>query len=86
MKKMYIVTYHTGEFESSFEINIAVTKTREEAELLIDEIISHWNSSEYDPNLDFVLNPNNIWSLKFQYGNDFNPDAFNICVIRLYEV
>ena len=86
MEKMYIVTYHTGEFESSFEINIAVTKTREEAELLIDEIISHWNSSEYDPNLDFVLNPNNIWSLKFQYGNDFNPDAFNIYAIRLYEV
>ena len=86
MEKMYIVTYHTGEFESSFEINIAVTKTREEAELLIDEIISHWNSPEYDLNLDFVLNPNNIWSLKFQYGNDFNPDAFNICAIRLYEV
>lgn len=86
MKKMYIVTYHTGEYESSFEVNIAVTKTKEEAELLIDEIISHWNSPEYDPSLDFVLNPENIWSLKFQYGNDFNPDSFNIYVVPFYEI
>ena len=86
MKKMYIVTYHVGEYDSSFEVNIAVTNTREEAELFIDEIISHWNSPVYDPSLDFVLNPENIWSLKFQFSNDFNPDAFDICVVPLYEI
>lgn len=86
MTKMYIVTYHFGEYESSFEANVAVTKTREEAELFIEDVISHWNASDYDSTLDFVLNPNNIWSLKFQVGKDFNPDSFNIAVVPFYEI
>lgn len=86
MKKMYIVTYHIGEYESSAEVNVVVTKTREEAELFIEYIISHWDSLIYDSELDFVLNPNNVWSLKFQIGKDFNPDSFDITVVPFYEI
>ena len=86
MKKMYIVTYHTGEYESSAEFNVVVTKTREEAELFIEYVISHWNSPEYDPSLGFILNPENVWSLKFQHEKDFNPDSFNITVVPFYEI
>ena len=55
MKKIYIVTYHNGEYEDSIEWNLIALPTRAEAELFIESLIEYWNNPVYPDHLDFLF-------------------------------
>lgn len=83
MKKMYIVTYHNGEYEDSIEWNLIALPTRTEAELFIEELIGYWNNPEYPYYLDFLLNPNVNGSLKWM-EIELDKDALDIVEIPFF--
>ena len=83
MNKMYIVTYHTGEYEDSIEWNLVAFPTHTEAELFIESLIEYWNNPVYPDHLDFLLNPNINGSLKWM-GIELDEDALDIVEIPFY--
>ena len=83
MKKMYIVTYHTGEYEDSIEWNLIALPTRAEAELFIESLIKYWNNPVYPDYLDFLLNPEVSGSLKWM-GIELDENALDIVEIPFY--
>lgn len=83
MKKMYIVTYHHGEYEDSMEWNLIALPTRTEAELFIESLVEYWNNPIYPDYLDFLLNPNINGSLKWM-EIEFEEDALDIMEIPFY--
>lgn len=83
MKKMYIVTYHTGEYEDSVEWNLIALPTRTEAELFIEFLIEYYNNPIYPDHLDFLLNPETNGSLKWM-GIELDEDALDIVEIPFY--
>lgn len=83
MKKMYIVIYHTGEYEDSIEWNLIALPTRTEAELFIEELIGYWNNPEYPYYLNFLLDPESHGSLKWM-GIELDEDALDIMEIPFF--
>ncbi|MBO7697287.1 MAG: hypothetical protein J6T10_32030 [Methanobrevibacter sp.] len=77
MKKMYIVTYHNGEYEDSVEFNLVAFSNREDAEFFIEEIIEYWDNPEYPPYLNFLLNPEIHSSLRWM-GIQLDENAFDV--------